>query len=71
MTAQVNRTSLFASAALALIGVVQLLAGAALFSTHLPIAGYGIWIFVWGLAFLIGALSRFTEGRAWQSTGAR
>jgi hypothetical protein len=35
-----------------------------LFTTHLAIAGYGLWVFVWGLAFLVGALSRYTEARS-------
>ena len=54
----------FAGIVLALIGLVLLVGGGVLFLSQLSFAGYGIWIFVWGLAFLLGALSRFTEARA-------
>ena len=53
-----------ASYLLAIVGLFCLVAGGALFMSHLAIAGYGIWIFVWGLAFLIGALARYGEARA-------
>ncbi|MDI7276100.1 MAG: hypothetical protein QME94_08975 [Anaerolineae bacterium] len=59
-----NGRALFTSVAFAVIGLLMLISGAALFSSHLPVAGYGIWIFVWGLAFLVGAVARHAEARA-------
>lgn len=63
MTARTNG-SLPLSIAFAVIGLILLAGGAALFVTHLAVAGYGIWIFVWGLAFLVGALSRYPVRQA-------
>lgn len=64
MTTQTNGSIRFASIALGVIGLLLLAVGGVLFFSHLTIAGYGIWILVWGLACLIGALSRHTEIRA-------
>jgi hypothetical protein len=44
--------------AFSLIAVVLLAGGGALFLSDTAAAGYGIWVFVWGLAFLLGALAR-------------
>lgn len=59
MYTRVNGVHLFATIAFALIGVFCVVGGILLFASHLAVAGYGIWIYVWGLAFLIGALSRY------------
>lgn len=58
MTTQVHNGTAFATVAMVIIGLLFLVGGGLLFNTHLGVAGYGIWIFVWGLAFLIGAMSR-------------
>jgi len=50
--------------AFALTGLVLIAGGGALFLSETAAAGYGIWVFVWGLAFLLGALSRNGEARA-------
>lgn len=55
--------TLWASIGFAAVGLILLVVGVALFASHLAIAGYGIWIFVWGLAFLVGAFSRYAEAR--------
>ncbi len=64
MTTQTREASTFAGTAFAVVGLFLLLAGGLLFTTRLAVAGYGLWIFVWGLAFLVGALVRYTERRA-------
>ncbi len=58
-----NGSALFASIAFAVVGLLLLVGGGTLFLSPLSFAGYGIWIFVWGLAFLVGALSRLCERR--------
>ncbi len=63
-TREANGGIPFAGVALALVGLLLLAGGGALFLSQLSFAGYGIWILVWGLAFLIGALSRLVEVRA-------
>lgn len=63
-TQEANRGTPSAGIGLALVGLLLLVGGGILFLSQLSIAGYGIWILVWGLAFLIGALSRFSEASA-------
>lgn len=53
----------FLTIAFAVIGVLLLVGGGVLVMSPTSFSGYGIWIFVWGLAFLIGALSRWGEAR--------
>ncbi len=65
-TQEIARTAngtLLASVALTLVGLVLLGGGGVLFLSDTPVAGYGIWVFVWGLAFLLGALSRYSQAR--------
>ncbi len=64
MITEVNGRTRFAGIAFAVIGLLLLVAGGTLFTSGLAVAGYGIWVFVWGLAFLVGAWSRYTELKA-------
>ncbi len=59
-----NGKARLAGIAFGAIGALFVASGIALFTSHLSVAGYGIWVFVWGLAFLLGAVSRFAEARA-------
>lgn len=59
-----NAKARLAGIAFSAIGALFVASGIALFTSHLPVAGYGIWVFVWGLAFLLGAVSRFAEARS-------
>jgi len=64
MTTQTRQANTFAGIAFTAVGLFLLVAGWLLFTTRLAIAGYGLWLFVWGLAFLLGALTRYSERRA-------
>jgi len=63
MSVQANGRHMVVSIVFAVIGLFLLVTGGALFITRLPISGYGIWIFVWGLAWLVGASSRYMDAK--------
>jgi len=56
--ARSGERGLVRTVAFSLVALVLLVGGGALFLSSTPLAGYGIWAFVWGLAFLLGALGR-------------
>ena len=68
MATQTNGGVRFASIALGVIGLLLLAVGGVLFFSHLTIAGYGIWILVWGLAvvtfLVLQAVGLWTAGGA-------
>ena len=61
MSTRVGERTSLAGVTFGAFGVALAAGGAMLFYSQLPVAGYGLIIMVWGLAFLLGALSRLTE----------